>query len=105
MKFEVKLGYAMTISSAIHDRYLLSFTYDGFPRVVEPHCCGTDKKGHPALRAYQVQGGSESGEYVGWKLFHIREIRHLTILPGKFPGPRPDYKRNDKAFLRIEAQI
>ena len=61
----------MTISSAIQDRHLLSFTYDGFPRVVEPHCCGTDKKGHPALRAYQVQGGSESGEYVGWKLFHF----------------------------------
>ena len=95
----------MTISSAIHDRHLLSFTYDGFPRVVEPHCCGTDKKGHPALRAYQVQGGSESGEYVGWKLFHIREIRQLTILPGKFPVPRPDYKRNDKGFLRIDAQI
>ena len=50
----------MTISSAIHDRHLLSFTYDGFPRVVEPHCYGTDKKGHPALRAYQVQGGSEA---------------------------------------------
>lgn len=74
----------MTISSAIHDRHLLSFTYDGFPRVVEPHCYGTDKKGHPALRAYQVQGGSESGEYVGWRLFHIRKIRQLTILPGKF---------------------
>lgn len=22
-----------------------NFTYDGFPRVVEPNCCGTDKKG------------------------------------------------------------
>jgi hypothetical protein len=42
---------------------------------------------------------------VGWKLFHIREIRQITILPGKFLGPRPDYKRNDKGFLRIDAQI
>ena len=95
----------MTIASAIHDRNLLSFRYDGFPRVVEPHCFGTDKKGHPALRAYQVQGGSESGGEVGWKLFHIRDIRQLTILPQKFLGTRPDYKRNDKAFMRIEAQI
>jgi hypothetical protein len=45
------------------------------------------------------------GEYVGWKLFHIADIRQLTILPRKFLGARPDYKRNDKAFVRIEAQI
>lgn len=29
----------MTISSAIHDRHLLSFTYDGFPRVVFSFPC------------------------------------------------------------------
>jgi predicted nucleotidyltransferase len=37
LKFQIDQGYAMTISSAIHDRYLLSFTYNGFPRVVERH--------------------------------------------------------------------
>ncbi len=95
----------MNIASAIHDCHLLSFVYDRFPRVVEPHCFGIDKKGHPALRGYQVQGGSESGEQVGWKLFHLSEMKQLVVLPRKFMGPRPDYKRGDKAFLRIEAQI
>ena len=56
-------------------------------------------------RAYQVQGGSESGQYMGWKLFYMHEIRQPTILPRKFCGLRPDYKQNDKTFLRIDAQI
>jgi predicted DNA-binding transcriptional regulator YafY len=95
----------MDISSAIQNRQLLAFTYDGFERVVEPHCYGMDTKGHDALRAYQVRGGSESGEYRGWKLFHTREIRQLTLLPDQFRGPRPGYKRDDKAFSRIQAQL
>jgi hypothetical protein len=64
-----------------------------------------DKKGHHALQACQVQGESESGEYVGWKLFHIQKIGQLTILPNKFLGARPGYKLNDKDFFRIEAKI
>ncbi len=95
----------MNISSAIQNRQLLSFTYDGFARVVEPHCYGIDTKGHAALRAYQVRGESESGEYVGWKLFHMSEIRQLTLLPDQFSGPRPGYKRDDKAFSSIQAQL
>jgi hypothetical protein len=95
----------MNIPMAIQNRQLLSFTYDGFARVVEPHCYGIDGKGHPALRAYQVRGGSESGEYVGWKLFHVREMRNVTELNDRFAGPRPGYKRGDKAFNRIEAQF
>lgn len=61
------LGIPVSIASAINNRQLLSFSYDGYPRIVEPHTYGTDTKSHTALRAYQVRGGSESGEYVGWK--------------------------------------
>ena len=95
----------MNIASAIRNRQLLSFTYDGYSRIVEPHCYGTDKKGHSALRAYQVSGGSESGEYVGWKLFHTNETNHFVILPMHFPGPRPGYTRNDSAFVSIQVQL
>ena len=48
----------MPIAAAIQARRLLHFTYDGFRRTVEPHTYGTDRKGHKALRAYQVGGGS-----------------------------------------------
>lgn len=95
----------MTIVSAIQHQQLLSFTYDGFARVVEPHCYGVDGKGHYALRAYQVRGGSESGEYAGWKLFHVQEMRQVSVLPERFAAPRPGYKRGDKVFVRIDAQL
>lgn len=95
----------MSIASAIQNLQLLSFTYDGYSRVVEPHTYGIDTKGHAALRAYQVRGGSESGEYVGWKLFHVNEMRGLTVLQEHFVGARPKYKRSDSAFLTIHVQL
>lgn len=95
----------MSIAKAIQNHNLLSFSYDGFPREVEPHCLGIDKKGHPALRAYQVSGGSESGEYVGWKMFHVNEIVNLVVLEKTFQNPRQGYKRGDTAFARIIEQI
>jgi len=95
----------MQITSAIRNRQLLSFTYDGFTRTVEPHTYGIDTKGHKAVRANQVSGGSESGEHVGWKLFHFSEMRALSVLPQQFSGPRPKYKRGDKAFSTIHAEL
>lgn len=95
----------MSIASAIQNLQLLSFTYDGYSRLVEPHTYGIDTKGHAALRAYQVRGGSESGEYVGWKLFHVSEMRGLTVLQEHFAGARPKYKRGDSTFSTIYAQL
>ena len=93
------------ILSAIQNKQALSFSYDGYSRVVEPHTYGIDTKGHAALRAYQVRGGSESGEYVGWKLFHVNEMCGLTVLSEHFSGARPKYKRGDSAFSTIHAQL
>lgn len=95
----------MQIKTAIQNKQLLSFVYDGYPRVVEPHTYGLDKKGHPAIRAYQVRGGSESGEYVGWKIFHANEIQNLSVLQEHFAHVRSGYKRNDSFFNSIYAQL
>jgi predicted DNA-binding transcriptional regulator YafY len=95
----------MSIASAIRNRKLLSFSYEGFAREVEPHCLGIDKKGHPALRAFQVAGGSESGEYVGWKMFHVNEIKNLRVLERTFLQPRQGYKRGDTGMKQIQAEI
>lgn len=95
----------MSIAAAIQGRNLLSFLYDGYSRTVEPHTYGVDTKGHMAVRAYQVGGGSESGEYVGWKLFHVTEMLGVTVQTQTFAGPRPGYKRGDKAFAKIRAQL
>ena len=95
----------MTIQTAIRNRNLLSFNYDGYSRTAEPHTYGIDGKGHHAIRAYQVAGGSSSGEYVGWKIFHVNDMRGLKVLPQQFAGQRPGYKRDDKAFSTILAQL
>lgn len=95
----------MVICEAINSQKLLSFSYDGYSRKVEPHTYGTDSNGHEALRAFQVSGGSESGEYVGWKLFHVNEMHGVSILQETFNGPRPKYKRGDSAFNFIKCQL
>jgi len=95
----------MNIESVIKNKQLLSFNYDGYSRIVEPHTYGIDTKGHLALRAYQVKGGSESGESSGWKLFHVSEIRNLIVLSEKFLNPRPKYKRDDSGFFTIQVQL
>jgi WYL domain-containing protein len=83
----------MGIASAIRNRHLLRFSYDGYLRTVEPHAYGTDRKNRYLLRAYQVAGGSESGEFEGWKLFCEDEMVAITETSDKFSGPRIDYKQ------------
>ena len=95
----------MNIAAAIQARNLVTFSYDGFRRTVEPHTYGVDTKGHMALRAYQVGGGSESGEYIGWKLFHVHEMQGVLVQPQTFAGARSGYHRGDKAFAEIRAQL
>lgn len=95
----------MAICNAIKNNRRLRFLYDGYARVVEPHTYGVDTKGHKALRAYQVSGGSDSGEHSGWKLFHAQDMHGVQTLEDGFLNPRPGYKREDSAFSRIECQL
>jgi hypothetical protein len=95
----------MSIATAISNLKLLSFDYHGHSRVVEPHTYGVDTKGHRALRAYQVRGGSRSGASGGWRVFHERDMSNVTVLSEGFTGPRPDYKQGDSQFRSIVAQL
>ncbi len=93
------------ISQAIAEMRLLSFTYDGYPRVVEPHAYGTSLAGNDVLRCYQIKGGSESGKPVDWKLMTTKDIIGLTTLDESFFGPRPGYRRGDKGMTRIYCEL
>ena len=99
------LDVTMGIADAIRNRRLIRFSYDGYLRTVEPHAYGTDRKNRYLLRGYQVAGGSESGEYVGWKLFCEDEMVALTVTNDSFQGPRVDYKRGDRAMDHIIAEL
>jgi hypothetical protein len=94
-----------TISQAIRDRRILTFTYDGYSRTVEPHCHGITTAGNEAIRCYQTAGGSSSGTVPGWHMMTVSKIIGLTVSPSVFAGPRPGYNRNDKNMSTIIEQL
>ena len=86
---------------AIKRRAIISITYDHEVRAIEPHLLGIDKKGHVALRAYQVSGPSGTG----WRIFHVNEITMHQDTGRSFQQPRPLYNPNDKGMTRVIARV
>lgn len=91
--------------SAIQLRRVVTLTYQGYTRTVEPHCIGVDKHGVAKLRCFQTSGGSNSGNPVDWKLFIVREIHSASMSEAVFSSARPGYRRGDSAMRRIDAQL
>ena len=65
------------ICSAIQSRKMIQFNYEDSTRVAEPYCYGESKMGNEVLRAFQVKGGSKSGNPVGWKLFNASKMKNV----------------------------
>ena len=93
------------ICAAIKDMKLLAFTYEGYARIVEPHAYGCDTKGNDIVRVYQVGGGSESGNSIGWKLFLISRMQGLQVQDQQFDGARAGYRQGDSAMQSIYCQL
>lgn len=87
-----------TIDGAIRAKRVLELNYDPGRRTIEPHAFGRSADGHLLLRAYQTGGASSSGEHEHWKLFRVDRITGLSGTDAQFDGPRPGYKRGDKAM-------
>jgi hypothetical protein len=94
-----------TISQAIREKKVLTFSYDGYPRTVEPHCHGITTAGNEALRCYQTAGGSSSGNVPGWHMMTVNKIMGLSVSQSEFSGPRSGYKRGDKGMSTIFEQL
>ena len=90
-----------TACQALRTRKVLELSYDGFNRAVEVHAVGWTRAGHPIMRAWQLSGGSASGERQGWKLMRLDEARGAQLLEGPSAAPRKGYKRGDAAMSRI----
>jgi hypothetical protein len=70
---------------------VVQFSYEGRPRIVEPHMLATNELGHYALSGWFVSGYShKTGP--GWREYLLAEIANLQITDMTFPGPRPGYK-------------
>ena len=87
-----------TLRDAIRDRRLIRMDYPPGLRILEPHALGRSSKGDLLLRAFQVDGVSESNQIVGWKLMRLDRARRIEMLDGEFDGPRPDYRKGDAAM-------
>ena len=94
------------ICEAIQERKILRFDYKGLERVVEPYAFGKDNKGNYKLRAYQIDGFSESGKPVGWKLFNVENISNIKILDENFEEIREEYNPyGDKHIPNIICKV
>ena len=80
------------ICSAINRKQVINFYYHGGFRLVEPFCLGEIMPGdNESLLCYQVNGHSEFGNPIGWKLFRFSEISNLEVTDEYFTGVRPGY--------------
>mgnify|MGYP000952986836 CR=1 FL=1 len=93
-----------TIVDAIQNRKILSFTYSGINRVVEPHAVGVSRSGNDVLRCYQIQGGHTAPGHE-WDLCKICNMSNLSATGEIFMGERPGYSRGDKHMVTIYAEL
>jgi hypothetical protein len=93
------------ICDAIREKKVISFQYNGFDRVVEPHAHGISTAGNPCLRCYQISGGSASRRVPDWKMMRTDAISGLTVSENTFSSPRPGYKKGDRGMSRIFCEL
>lgn len=94
-----------TIVSAIQNRRVLSLSYKGVSRVVQPHAYGVSTAGHEVLRCYQVAGGHSSDKPHDWDLLLVSGISALRDTGETFSSAAPGYRRGDKGMSTIYAEI
>lgn len=95
----------MDLASAIEDRQVISFTYDGLPRVVQPATYGHTTTGKLTLRGCQVDGASRSNRMPCWELYTVAKIVGLSLAGDVFESfALSGYTRGDSAFKTIIAQ-
>ena len=93
------------ICDAIRNRCVLKFTYDGHPRIVEPHAYGLSKKRNEVMRCYQTGGTSRYHKVPDWKLMEVTRIKFLTVTEEHFVGERDGYQRGDKHMSTIFCEL
>lgn len=93
------------IINAIKNNQILSFSYNGYSRVVEPHTVGISKvSGKDMLSCYQIEGNHVTAGHK-WDLCELSKISNLNLTGGNFSNTRVGYKKGDKRMSRIYAEL
>ncbi len=80
------------LCEAIRTRRLLSLSYRGRRRLVEPYSHGQSSDGREILVAFQCSGESSSGQQAGWKAFVVADLEDIEPLDVPFLSSRDDYR-------------
>ena len=91
--------------SAIENKEVVSFVYNGEQRTVEPQTYGVTTTGNRVLRARQIGGGSRSGQSQIAKLFDLKKISALRKTGVHFERALPEHNPNDSAMAEIFASL
>jgi hypothetical protein len=97
--------YHDLLISAIKDRNILRFSYEGYPRTVEPQTYGMSYGGTYVLRGYQTGGESHSGQSRIAKLFDVAKISKLQKSDEHFKEALPSHNPEDSAMKLIFATL
>jgi len=93
------------IRLAIARKLIVTFTYDGFERVCEPHVLGITN-GSKQVLCWQSGGGSRrnKGGLPQWRRFGLNGITALHFTRETFPGARPvpfPHSKWDEVLLTV----
>jgi len=100
------------IISAINNRNVCTIYYEGDTisnpgyREIEPYVYGLSKRENPVIRAYQLEGKSDTPENMpGWRMFRVDRMVDFVNSGDIFNEPKPLYNPSgDKDMTRIYAQ-
>ena len=95
-----------SICDAIYRMAIITFDYDGIPRVVEPHYYGLTSQARQAVRGYQTNWGGVRSSEPNWHLFALDKIDGLRVTSSRFGGTHTGYNPDDMQmngyFARVE---
>ncbi len=94
-----------TICDAIAEGRLLRFRYSALVRIVEPYSHGFNLKRREVLRGFQIRGGSQSGEEIGWKFFLVERMTDVAVLSSSFRNARPGSAEAANELIIIHCQM
>ena len=100
------------IISAIDNRNICTIYYEGDTisnpgyREIEPYVYGLSKRENPVIRAYQLEGKTDTPENMpGWRLFRVDRMVDFINSGDIFNEPKPLYNPSgDKDMTKIYAQ-
>ena len=93
------------IISAINNRNVCTIYYEGDTinnpgyREIEPYVYGLSKRENPVIRAYQLEGKSDTPDKIpGWRLFRVDRMVDFVNSGDIFEEAKPLYNPNGEIY-------